>query len=87
MKNCLKLNLSFIFNGLPFWVADLAEIASLGSLSSLNCGGKYVLCDIDVVNNMLGINLSTVKTVLHGFIGIVKESKRKPNKLWVDEGR
>ena len=28
-----------------------------------------------------------VKTVLHGFIGIVKESKRKPNKLWVDEGR
>ena len=27
------------------------------------------------------------KTVLHGFIEIVTESKRKPNKLWVDQGR
>ena len=27
------------------------------------------------------------KTVLDGFIGIVNESKRKPNKLWVDCGR
>ena len=27
------------------------------------------------------------KTVLHGFIEIVKESKRQPNKLWVDQGR
>ena len=28
-----------------------------------------------------------VKTVLNGFIGIVNESKRKPNKLCVDQGR
>ena len=27
------------------------------------------------------------KTVLNGFIGIVNKSKRKPNKLWVDQGR
>ena len=27
------------------------------------------------------------KTVLNGFIGIVNESKRKPNKLRVDQGR
>ena len=27
------------------------------------------------------------KTVLHGFIETVNESKRKPNKLWVDQGR
>ena len=27
------------------------------------------------------------KPVLNGFIGIVNESKRKPNKLWVDQGR
>ena len=25
-----------------------------------------------------------VKTVLHSFVEIVKESKRQPNKLWVD---
>ena len=27
------------------------------------------------------------KTVLKGFIGIVNESKPKPNKLWVDLGK
>ena len=27
------------------------------------------------------------KTVLHSFIEIVKKSKLKPNKLWVDQGR
>ena len=27
------------------------------------------------------------KTLLHGFIGIVNESRRKPNKLWVGQGR
>ena len=27
------------------------------------------------------------KTVLNGFIKIVNESNRKPNKSWVDQGR
>ena len=27
------------------------------------------------------------KTVYHGFIEIVTEFKRKPNELWVDQGR
>ena len=27
------------------------------------------------------------KTVLHGFIELINESKRQPNKLWVDQGR
>ena len=27
------------------------------------------------------------KTVLHGFIAIVNKPKRKPNKLWLDQGR
>ena len=27
------------------------------------------------------------KTVLNAFIEIVNESNRKPNKLWVDQGR
>ena len=26
------------------------------------------------------------KAVLHGFAEIVNESKRKPNKLWIDQG-
>ena len=27
------------------------------------------------------------KPVLHGYIEIANESKRKPNKLWIDQGR
>ena len=27
------------------------------------------------------------KTVLNGFMEIVKESKHKPNELWVDQGK
>ena len=37
---------------------------------------------------MLGSNLLRIKktkTVLHGFIEIVNESKRKQNKLWVGQ--
>ena len=34
--------------------------------------------------NMLGLNLWKIKRlVLHGFIEIVTECKRKPNNLWV----
>ena len=35
--------------------------------------------------NMHGLNL--LKTVLNAFIEIVNESNRKPNKLWIDQGR
>ena len=31
-------------------------------------------------------NFKTVKTVFNGFIEIINESNRKPNKLWVDQG-
>ena len=33
------------------------------------------------------LNDKKAKTVLLGFIEIVNESKRKPNKLWVDQGK
>ena len=33
------------------------------------------------------LNDKKPKTVLLGFIKTVNESKRKPNKLWVDQGK
>ena len=59
------------------WAADLAEV---GSLSSKNQGVQYFLCA-----QMFSPSLQ--KTNLHGFIGIVNESKRIPNKLRVDQRR
>ena len=40
--------------------------------------------------NLHGLNLSKIKkdkAVLNAFIKAVNESHRKPNKLWVDQGR
>ena len=69
------------------WDADSAEMRSL---SSLNCVVKYLLYVIDVFPKYVWVKSlkdKKVKTVLHGFIEIANESKCKPNKSWVDQGR
>ena len=69
------------------WAADLAKI---GSLSSKNWGVKYLLSMIDVFTKYACVEPGRhkkAKAVLHDFIEIVNESKRKPNKLWIDQGR
>ena len=69
-----------------FQKADLAE---MGSFSLKNQGLKYLLCTIDVFPNISEVNLRNIKQVLvlYGFIRILKEFKRKPNKLWIDQGK
>ena len=69
------------------WAADLSE---MGSLSSKNKNVKYLLCAIDVFNKYAWVKSlkdKNGKTVLNAFIEIVDESNRKPDKLWVDQGR
>ena len=58
----------------------------MGSLSSFNHSVNYLLCVIHVFTSNALKNKRT-KTVLHGFIEIVNESKSKPYKLWVDQGK
>ena len=67
------------------WAADLAEI---GSLSSNNTSVKYSLRVIDAFIKYAWVkSLKDKKTkiVFYGFIEILNESKRKSNKLWVDQ--
>ena len=67
------------------WVADLAEMRSF---SSFNRNVEYVLFLTDVFAKYAWVNPwkdKNTKIVLHGFIEIVNESKRKPNKLWLDQ--
>ena len=62
----------------------------MGWLSSKNWGVKYLLCVVDIFTKytlVKPLKVEKVKTVLNGFIGIVNESKPKPNKLWVDPGK
>ena len=64
-------------------VADLTE---MGSLSSNNRVVKYLLCVADVFTKYAWVK-HLFKTVPHGFIGIINESKHQPNNLWVDQGK
>ena len=60
----------------------------MGSLSSFNRGVKYLLSVINVfTKNALKLLGEKDETVLYGFIEIVNQSKRKPNKLLVDQRR
>ena len=60
------------------------------SLSSFNRGVKYLLYVIDVFTKYAWVKPlkgEKTKTVLHSFIETLTESKRQPNKSWVDQGR
>ena len=60
------------------------------SLSSKNKSVKYLLCVIDVFIKypwVKPLKDKKSKTVLNAFIKLVNESNRKPNKLWVHQGR
>ena len=68
------------------WGVDLADMQSL---SRKNSGIKYLLCAIDLyskyafavpLNDKKGISITNV------FNKIIKQSNRKPNKVWVDQG-
>ena len=69
------------------WAADLAEI---GSLSSKNHGAKYLLFAVDLFIKYAWVkplkDEKGNKTLLNGFIEIVKENNQKLSKLWINQG-
>ena len=59
------------------------------SLSRKNKGIKYLLCAIDLYSKYsLVIPLKDKKgiSIVNAFNKITKQSNRKPNKIWVDQG-
>ena len=68
------------------WGVDLADMRSL---SRKNKGIKYLVCGIDLYSMYaFVIPLENKKgiSVTNGFNKIIKQSNRKPNKIWVDQG-
>ena len=68
------------------WGADLADMQSL---SKKNKGIKYLLCVIDLFSKYaFVVPLKDKKgfSVTNAFNKIIKQSERKPNKIWVDQG-
>ena len=59
------------------------------SLSRKNKGIKYLLCNIDLYSKYaFVIQLKDKKgiSIVNAFNKIIKQSKTKPNKIWVDQG-
>ena len=68
------------------WGVDLADMQSS---SRKNKGIKYLLCAIDLYSKYaFVIPLKDKKgiSIANAFNKIIKQSKRKPNKIWVDQG-
>ena len=68
------------------WGVDLAEMQSL---SRKNKGIKYLFCAIDLYSKYAFVILLKDKkgiSIVNAFDKIIKQSKRKPNKIWVDQG-
>ena len=68
------------------WGVDLADMQSL---SKKNKGIKYLLCAVDLYSKYaFVIPLKDKKgiSIVKAFNKIRKQSNRKPNKIWVDQG-
>ena len=68
------------------WGADLADMQLI---SKFNKGIRFLLCFIDIFSKYAWvIPLKDKKgiTITNAFQKILKESNRKPNKIWVDKG-
>ena len=64
------------------WGVDLAD------MQSLNKGYKYILCAIDLFSKYaFVVPLKDKKGIIvNAFNKIIKQSNKKPNKIWVDQG-
>ena len=58
-------------------------------ISKFNKGFRFLLCVIDIYSKYTWVILLKDKkgiTIANAFQKILKESNRKPNKIWVDKG-
>ena len=65
------------------------DLADRSLTSKLNKGIKYLLCVIDLLSRNAWIVPSKDKkgvSIVNAFQSILKNSKRKSNKIWVDHG-
>ena len=68
------------------WGVDLADTRSL---SKENKGIKYLLCGIDLFSKhafLVPLKDKKGTSIVNAFNKIIKQSNRKPNKIWVDQG-
>ena len=65
------------------------DLADMQLISKYNKGIRYLLCAIDLFSNYAFVVLLKDKkgvSIINAFQSILNNSKRKPNKTWVDQG-
>ena len=78
-----KIQSSFKDN---IWVADLGDMQLI---SKFYKGIRFLLCVIDIYSKytwVLPLKDKKDRTITNAFQKTLKESNRKPNKIWVDKG-
>ena len=68
------------------WLVDLADMTLI---SKFNKGIKYLLFVIDLFSRyswVVPLKNKKGESIVEGFQSILKKSKRKPNKKWLDHG-
>ena len=68
----------------------VVDLVDLQKLSNKNKGIKYLLCVIDIYSKyawVKGLKDKKGISVRNGFKEMMDESKQKPDKIWVDNGR
>ena len=68
------------------WGADLADMQLI---SKINKGFRFLLCVIDIFSQyawVVPLKDKKVVSIVNAFQKILVDSKRKPNKIWVDKG-
>ena len=66
-----------------------ADLADMKLLSKFNKGFRFLLCVIDIFSKYAWVVLLKDKkgiSIVNALQKILKESDRRPNKIWVDKG-
>ena len=66
------------------WGVDLADMQLL---SKFNKGFRFLLCVIDIFSKYAPLKDKKGISIVNAFQKKLKESDRRPNKIWVDKGR
>ena len=69
------------------WAADLADMPLI---SKFNKGVRFLLCVIDIFSKYACVvSLKDKKgvSIVNAFQKFLDNSKRKPNRIWVDKGK
>ena len=83
-----KINENKVYSSFKdnIWGVDLADVQLL---SKFNKGFRFLLCAIDIFSKyawVIPLKDKKGMSIVNAFQIILKESNRKPNKIWVDKG-